>query len=168
MSRFDRKAYLASPPTIYQRIAAIVGPALILGAAVFLLLMWRSIPERIPTSFDISGEPNAWDSRNSLWAMPVIGAFAMLTFALVGRFPSTWNTGIRVTEENRPFVYRAIRDMIADMEISMGVFFCGFTVFSATVPESMSPFIIVPIFVLILWPIVRLLIRFIRIKRAFG
>ena len=26
-------------------------------------------------------------------------------------------TGIRVTEENRPFVYRAIRDMIADMEI---------------------------------------------------
>ena len=168
MTRSQRDAFCGSPTTLYQRAASILGPLLVAGAAVYLLLVWKTIPDTIPTSFDMAGNPNAWDSKVTLWSTPVIGFFVILTMSLAGLFPRSWNTGIRITEANKVLVYRAIRDFLATLQITMGVFFAAFTVYTAQVPDKMGPVILISIFALFFAPIIWLVIRFIRIKRLVG
>jgi len=54
-----------------------------LGLMVLGFLFWMTytarygperLPDRIPTHFDISGQPNAWGPPSILWLLPVIGA----------------------------------------------------------------------------------------------
>lgn len=63
------------------------------------------LPDRIPTHFDISGQPNAWGSPGFLWFLPMValGVFVLLTVLGSIRF-RRYNLPVRVTEANLPFI----------------------------------------------------------------
>lgn len=65
----------------------------------------QSLPDRIPTHFDITGQPNAWGSRDFLWFLPCIAAGLYLLLTVLGniRF-RRYNLPVRVTEANLPFI----------------------------------------------------------------
>ena len=86
----------------------------VLGLMVLGFLYWTTywalngperLPDRIPTHFDISGQPDAWGSPNTLWLLPVIGTGLYLLMTLLGnvRF-RRYNLPVRVTEANLPFI----------------------------------------------------------------
>jgi hypothetical protein len=56
-------------------------------------ITWRALagpdhlPDRIPTHFDIAGQPNGWGSPDSLWLLPAFGLLIYLTISVVERFP---------------------------------------------------------------------------------
>ena len=49
---------------------------------------WRSLPERIPTSYGFTGEPNRWGGRWLIWMYPVLTAALYL---FVGAVTDTLN-----------------------------------------------------------------------------
>src|SRR5579863_833739 len=65
----------------------------------------ESLPDRIPTHFDISGQPNAWGSPQFLWLLPVVGTglYLLMTALASIRF-RRYNLPVRVTETNLPFI----------------------------------------------------------------
>jgi uncharacterized membrane protein len=63
------------------------------------------LPDRVPTHFDVSGQPNAWGSADFLWFLPIVatGVYVLLTVLGSIRF-RRYNLPVRVTEANLPFI----------------------------------------------------------------
>ena len=162
-SRAQVDAFCGSPTTRYQRIAGILAPLILLGTIVYILILWHKLPEQIPTHYNAAGEIDGYGGRGTLLLMPIIGLVTDLTVAICGRFPKSWNTGVRVTALNRARVYRLVRDLMADLRLSMALAFAGFAVYQVTQPEHFSGNVTGIMLILIFAPIVR---YFIRIARA--
>jgi uncharacterized membrane protein len=72
------------------------------------------LPARIPTHFDISGQPNAWGSPAILWLLPVIGTgLYLLITALASIQFRSYNLPVRVTNANLPYIQQQTSVMVA-------------------------------------------------------
>ena len=161
-SRAEVDAFCGSPTTLWQRILGILAPAVLLGAIVFVLIRFPSLPEQIPTHYNMAGEIDGYGGRFSLLLMPLIGLVMDGVLALVGRFPKSWNTGVRVTLYNRVRVYRILRDMMAETRLGMALLFAGFAVYQSLLPEHFSGNVIGVMTLLIFVPLVRYFIRLVK------
>jgi len=72
------------------------------------------LPERIPTHFDIAGQPNAWGSLDFLWFLPCVASGLYLLLTALGsiRF-RRFNLPVAVTESNLTFVQDQTMRMVA-------------------------------------------------------
>lgn len=157
--RAEIDAFCGSPATLYQRLAGILAPVILLGTIAYILLLWRRLPESIPQNYNASGEITAYGGRGILLTMPIFGLVMDLVLALVGLFPKSWNVGTRVTVFNRVRVYRLTRDLMADLRLSCAVMFSGFAIYQATLPEHFSNLVWIPMILLTAAPLVRYAIR---------
>jgi uncharacterized membrane protein len=75
-----------------SRLADATSLALVVGTFGLTAAVYRSLPERIPTHFDLRGVPNGWMSRPlGAWLLPVLvlAVAALLRFGAV-LLPSAW------------------------------------------------------------------------------
>ena len=161
-TRAEVDAFCGSPTTLWQRILGILAPVVLLGSIVFVLIRFPSLPERIPTHYNFAGEIDGYGGRFSLLLMPLIGLVMDASLVLVGRFPKSWNTGVRVTLYNRVRVYRLVRDLLAELRFTTALFFGGFAVYQSLLPEHFSGNVIGVMTLLIFVPLVRYFIRLLR------
>ncbi len=161
-SRAEVDAFCGSPTTRWQRVLGILAPAVLLGAIVFVLIRFSFLPARIPIHFNAKGEIDGWGSRGTLLVMPIIGLVVDGTLALAGRFPKSWNTGVRVTLYNRVRVYRLVRDLLAELRLGMAILFAGFAVYASLLPQKFNGNVIGVLIALLFLPIVRYFVRLAR------
>lgn len=112
-------------------IETIVSLASIVGVAVYLILVWKTIPDRIPMHYNAAGEINRWGDKSGLIVLPIISVMLYGMITLIERFPQIWNTGVRVTEENRTQVYRLLKNLIAWVKMLVLLVFGSLTVLSS-------------------------------------
>ena len=159
LRRAQLDAYCGAPATLYQRVAGVLSPVILLVSIVIILILWRKLPEEIPTHYNAAGQIDGTGGRGTLLLMPLIGLAGDLLLALVSRMPQSWNTGVRVTVLNRARVYRLIRDLMADLRLSMALIFAGFGLYMASLPEHFSAWFTVGLSLLVLIPMLRYFIR---------
>ena len=106
-------------------LEAIVSLSCLVGVSLYLILAWSTIPAQIPAHYNAAGEVNRWGSKSELIILPIISWLIYGMITLIERFPQAWNTGVRVTEENRAEVYRLLKNMIACVKmITLSIFSC--------------------------------------------
>lgn len=110
---------------------AIVSLSCLVGVTVYLILAWKTIPDQIPAHYNAAGEVNRWGSKSELIVLPIISwmLFGMIT--LIERIPQVWNTGVRITDENRTVVYRLLKNLIAWVKMITLSIFGSLTVISS-------------------------------------
>jgi uncharacterized membrane protein len=106
----------------------------VVGLALLGVLYWityaamlgpERLPERIPTHFDISGQPNAWGSPAILWLLPVIGTGVYLLITMISRIRfRSYNLPVRVTENNLPFIQDQTSELVSWIKVEMLCLFC--------------------------------------------
>jgi hypothetical protein len=93
--------------------------AISLGALV--VMAWETgralfgpdrLMDRIPTHFNLAGQPDRWGSPSTLPVLLVVALALYLLLTIVARFPSTFNYPVRVTVENRPQLEALALDLI--------------------------------------------------------
>ena len=161
-TRAEVDAFCGSPTTRWQRILGILSPVVLLGAIVFILIRFPSLPEQIPTHYNMAGEIDGYGGRGTLLLMPVIGLVSDAVVALAGRFPKSWNTGTKITLFNRVRVYRLLRDLMAELRLAMALFFGGFAVYQSLLPEHFSGNVIGLLTLLMFVPLVRYFVRLLK------
>lgn len=161
-SRAEVDAFCGSPTTLWQRVLGILSPVLLLGSIVFILIRWPHLPEQIPTHFNFAGEADGYGGRGLLFLMPAIGLIGDAVIAITGRFPKSWNCGVRITLYNRVRVYRLVRDMLAELRLGLAVAFAGITVCQSLALEQLSGNIIGALVLVSIVPIVRYFVRLLR------
>lgn len=117
--------------TAWDWITEALSLALVLGTILYLIVMWKSIPDTIPAHYNAAGEVNRWGGKSELLMLPIIGGILYFLITLVQQYPEAWNTGVTVTEENRERVYRILRNLIGTTKLMMLLVFSSLTVLSS-------------------------------------
>lgn len=164
MNRAQREAYCGVRETVFQHILNLLAPLLLLAAILTIVLRWNTLPQRIPTTYDFSGNITGYGSRGTLLLMPVIGLAVDLTIGLCWRFPKSWNMGRRVTPRNAPFLYHATRNMVAELRLCLALYFSIFALLECFAPEK-APSLLAWGWMLSVFPLIPYLIRLARIRR---
>ena len=143
----------------------------LIGAAALAALFWitcaamtgpNRLPDKIPTHFDIAGNPNAWGSSSSLFLIPVVGLVLYLSITIVSQFPSVFNYPVRITPENRPRLQALAVHMITWLKVETICLFLWIqssTIGSARhqalgLPLMLMPFSLLAVFLTMSWYIV--------------
>lgn len=103
----------------------------LLGTALFLALYWWHIPQEVPMHFNAAGQIDRWGSKAELLILPVIAWLLYLLMTVVEQFPGAWNTGVKVTEENRERVYALLGHMLSTLKFLIMVMFAWITLWCA-------------------------------------
>jgi uncharacterized membrane protein len=101
--------------------------AVALGMLAFLFWMTYSalhgaeqLPARIPTHFDISGQPNGWGTPGFLWFLPFVAAGVYLLLTVLGSIKfRRYNLPVPVTEANLPFIQEQTSEMLSWIKCEM-------------------------------------------------
>jgi uncharacterized membrane protein len=117
--------------TAWDWITEALSLALVLGTILYLIVMWKSIPDTIPAHYNAAGEVNRWGGKSELLMLPIIGGILYFFITLIQQYPQAWNTGVTVTEENRERVYRILRNLIGTTKLMMLLVFSSLTVLSS-------------------------------------
>jgi uncharacterized membrane protein len=135
----------------------------VLGLMVLGYLYWITywalngpdrLPDRIPTHFNISGQPNAWGSPGILWVLPAVGlGLYLLMTALASIQFRSYNLPVRVTETNLPFIQQKTSEVVAWTKTEMlclFVYIQSAIIHGARVGEFRLSPAIVPVFMAVI------------------
>ena len=103
---------------------------LLIGTLIYLIVRWNAISDQIPTHYNAAGEIDGWGGKGMVWLLVVISWGLYLGITFVGRFPELWNTGVKITKENKEKVYRYLKYLIVTSKLVMTVVFTSLIVFT--------------------------------------
>jgi uncharacterized membrane protein len=98
----------------------------IIGMLVYATVMYSSLPDTIPTHYNLHGEPDGFGNKGFIWLFPCIAAFIFLIFTNITRFPDGMNYPANVTEENKLRIFAYTRFMMQVIVFEI-VFFSMYT-----------------------------------------
>ena len=82
---------LNSVPAILRRISMVLSILIMLAATIWLLVIWPSVPETVPSHFSADGTPSSFAGKKSLFAPLIIGWMVAALFIVLEFFPQYWN-----------------------------------------------------------------------------
>ena len=103
----------------------------LVGTVVFLAGYWKQIPAEVPMHYNAAGEIDRWGTKAELLILPVIAWLLYGLLTVVEQFPSAWNTGVKVTAENREQVYALLGHMLSTLKLLVMVMFAWITLWCA-------------------------------------
>ena len=125
-----------------QVVIEIVAGIILIYMFVNLFLKWDSIPNWVPTHYNIYGEIDAWGDKNNVLFVPIMGAGIYAIMTMVTLFPSIWNMPVTITESNKGKVYGAMKTMLLLLKAEiLGLFlFMNYNVVSR---RTLSPYFLI-------------------------
>ncbi|HMM05582.1 MAG TPA: DUF1648 domain-containing protein [Clostridiales bacterium] len=122
---------------------------LLLGTVVYFVANWGEFPDRVPGHYNAMGEVDRWGNKGELLITLIIAWIMYLGMTAIERFPQVWNTGVRVTEENKKRVYRILKNMIVTLKLTVVAIFVFLAVNSAS--ASQLPLWFLPAFLILIF-----------------
>ena len=137
----------------------------LVGIVVYLIVGWNSFPEQIPGHFAADGTATRYGGRGSLLVTPIFGGVLYGAMFLPGRFPEFWNTGAKVTEENKKRIIPALKNLINVLKLMIVTKFTFITIFQSlgtSLPSWFLPVFLLGFFV----PIAVCIVNLIRVSKS--
>ncbi len=108
-----------------------------------LLILWvivasryKSLPDIIPTHFDVKGVADDYGSKSTIWLLPAISTVLVIVLALINLKPHNFNLPVKITQENAERQYRLATKMIRFLKLSMLIVFGTIAMFTINVSET--------------------------------
>jgi uncharacterized membrane protein len=135
--------------TRIQKTAEVISAVLILSLWIYIAAAWPTIPSRLPSHYNGTGMIDAWGGKGILITVPGVCTFLYAMLTLVLFFPKLWNIPVKVTEANRPAIYRCVRNLLCFLKVIMtGMFFYMSVCIAKTQPLAawLAPVILISLF----------------------
>ena len=132
---------------------------ILLSTTIFLVIMWNKIPSVVVTHYDFMGHADGFGKKSSILLSPIMAWVIFISITVLSLFPSIWNTGVTIKEENRDRVYGVILNMLNILKTVIVFVFCYITVCTALeyrLPGWLTVVEIIAIFGTIIVSIVKL------------
>ena len=119
------------------------------------------LPARIPTHFNVAGQPDGWGVPAMLWLMPVVATFIHLLMTLVARYPAAFHFPVRTGPASRRQLEAIALEMLSWLKAEVVTLFAWIQYqtiqFARNGEGVLSPFflpaVLVVVFGTILWHI---------------
>lgn len=120
-------ASLYGKKTTFSKITNLISLLSVVGIVLYIVITWKNIPDMIPGHYNIVGEIDKYSSKNSIWILIVVQILLFTMMSVLERFPNIWNTGVKITEENRERVYTNLRNMQTYLKMMIMIYFSYMT-----------------------------------------
>ncbi|HTS44925.1 MAG TPA: DUF1648 domain-containing protein [Puia sp.] len=114
-----------------------------LSGWIFVVILWglslysySTLPDRIPTHFDVVGMPDKWGSRNAFFVLPVVGTVVFIGLTILNRYPYLFNYPVTITNENALAQYTNATKMMRWLKLSLGLLWCLINRFTYSISEG--------------------------------
>lgn len=77
----------------------------IFSLCLLAVVSFSSLPDSIPTHFNLKGQADDWGNKASIFILPGIGLLLFTGITILSRFPHIFNYPVKVTEENALHLY---------------------------------------------------------------
>lgn len=118
-----KRIKLDIPLSQLEKVLETVSLFTVIAMQVVQFLLWKDIPDRIPTHFGISGTPDAWGGKGSLILLPVVEIALYILLTIVSKFPHTFNYLVEITEQNARYQYQNVRTMMSWLKADLVIVF---------------------------------------------
>ena len=109
-------------PTRFDKILNALSAVLLIGTVLVVVLYWSRLPEQVPIRYDFSGNVTGWGGKGSMFIWPIVGIVFYIILSFVEHMPpEQWNTGVKVTSQNKEWVYKNIRHSLSTMKLLFAV-----------------------------------------------
>lgn len=92
---------------------------ILVSTMLFLIITWSKIPDTIPMHYDSAGNIDRFGSKLEILVLPIIILIVYTFITIIEKFPEAWNTGVKVTEENKERVYSTLLHLISTIKFIM-------------------------------------------------
>ena len=116
-------------PNLYIRILNIVSFVIIAGSFVTVFVMWNSIPNQIPTHFNIAGQIDEYGDKIGIFVILCMGLFFYIFISILYLIVKSLYSKFKVKEENRETVYQIFLGMIVTIKLNFIIIFSIIAVF---------------------------------------
>jgi uncharacterized membrane protein len=131
---------------------------------IVLLILWAlaiskysSLPDAIPTHFNIAGTADRYGSRSVIFLLPIVGTILSIGLTIINKHPEKFRYLRKITQENAVRHYTNATRMVRYVKVTIlisFVFIVILTVETATAKSAVNHAWRLPaLFVLILTPI---------------
>lgn len=124
--------------TRYTIFIEIVSALFQLVGTLYLYINWKQLPDQIPAHYNAVGQVDRMGSKTDLLLLMAISWALYVGLFIIERFPQIWNTGVKVTEENKERVYRNLKNMLCTEKCFVTAIFAYLIIQSAQA-NALSP-----------------------------
>lgn len=128
----------------YDKVIEILCLLCLFGVIFYLVINWGNIPNEIPGHYNAAGEIDRITDKNSILVLLAVTWIMYIGLTAITHFPSIWNTGVTVTEENKGKVYRILKYMLVTEKLLVVCIFSFLTIHS-TMGDALPAFFL-PVF----------------------
>lgn len=96
---------------------------ILISMFIYIITMWGNIPEQIPGHYNFAGEVDRWGNKSEILIYPIISLVLYVLLVVAARFPAICNIPIRITDDNREYVYENIKSMIILLKMELMIMF---------------------------------------------
>lgn len=93
------------------------------------ILHYPQLPDTIPTHYNAAGQPDAYGSKNSLLALPVVATVLFVGLTILNRFPHIFNYPATITNHNALQYYTTATRLLRYLKLIVVAVF-GFIVYT--------------------------------------
>ena len=122
---------------------------ILVSTMLFLIITWSKIPDTIPMHYDSAGNIDRFGSKLEILVLPIIILIVYTFITIIEKFPEAWNTGVKVTEENKERVYSTLLHLISTIKfimVGMVAYLTVHTALSLELSAWVTPIFILAIF----------------------
>ena len=123
MAENNNRPVIKIPLSFLEKTLEWISSGVILYVFYMTLNSWADLPNRIPTHYGFSGQADAWGSKGTLLALPVVMVVFYVLLGVLSRFPHVFNYPVPITVENAGTQYQNARTMLSWLKVEvLGIF----------------------------------------------
>ncbi|MFP7171870.1 DUF1648 domain-containing protein [Terribacillus sp. FSL K6-0262] len=107
---------LSIPKTRGEKVWDTIGIGSYLATVIFLIIIWRQLPEQVPLHMGLTGHVDDWAAKESLLLLPAISIPMFTLLHLLGKYPHIHSYPKRLNEENAAAFFLQSRKMLNKMK----------------------------------------------------
>lgn len=86
--------------SIISTVFDVLNLVLILSLWIYTLRVFKKLPEKIPTHFDLEGKPDSFGRKRSIYFLPILSLIFYIAFYFITRDPKSGNFPVEITTAN--------------------------------------------------------------------
>ena len=111
---------------------------LLIGCTLWVACRYGSLPDRIPIHYGANGVINGYGSKGMIWVLIASMWVVIGLMSVVEQFPRLWNTGFKLTKENRCRLLALTWHFMSTTKLAGTVLF-AYTVVMCAIGGNLSP-----------------------------
>ena len=84
-----------------------------------MVLKYGMVSDKIPTNYNISGEPDGWGNKSSLLLIYSVGLILYAGLSVLSIYPHLYNYPVKITDKNIRIQYLLGRSLINTLKLSL-------------------------------------------------